>query len=62
MDDKTWELLVKRFDSIEEDLKEIKKENKVQTKMIHSLKITVTGVASTVTLLLTWAKTKFFGA
>lgn len=41
MDDKTWELLIARFDKIEADLVEIRSENKLQTKMIGGLKVTV---------------------
>jgi hypothetical protein len=61
MDDKTWELLLARFDKIEKDLVEIRAENKLQTKMIGSLKVTVAGISSTVSIIVMYFKTKFFG-
>lgn len=61
MDDKTWELLIARFDKIEADLVEIRSENKLQTKMIGGLKVTVAGVSSTVSILIAYVKSKFFG-
>ena len=61
MDDKAWELILARFDKIEKDLIEIRSENKVQTKMIGSLRITVATVSASVTLIVTYLKAKFFG-
>lgn len=61
MDDKTWELLIARFDKIEQDLIEIRAENKLQTKMIGGLKVTVAGISSTVSIIIAYFKGKFFG-
>jgi len=61
MDEKAWELILARFDKIEKDLIELRAENKMQTKMIGSLRITVASVSATVTLVLTYVKAKFFG-
>lgn len=62
MDDKTWELLKDRLTAIEADLKLIHNENKEQTRMLNTLKVTVAGISSTVTIIITWAKAKFFGS
>jgi len=61
MDDKTWELLIARFDKIEQDLIEIRAENKLQTKMISGLKVTVATISATVTGITMFIKAKVFG-
>lgn len=61
MDDKAWQLLMSQLNDIKSDIVDIKAENKKQTSMINSLKITVAGISSTVTILVTYVKTKFFG-
>lgn len=61
MDEKAWQLLMKRLDSIDEEVREIKQLNREQSKILSSLGAKVTSVTVTVALMTTWVKSKFFG-
>lgn len=56
-----FDLVDKRFDTVDNRLEKIEDVNVSQNKMMNNLKVTVAGVSSTVSILVAYFKTKFFG-
>lgn len=61
MDDKLFNMIKDRFDSVDKRLERIEDVNIHQNRMISNLKVTVAGISSTVSIIIAYFKTKFFG-